>query len=66
MTEATPHGFRSTLRDWRAETGVAREVAEAILAYRNGNSVEQAYARSDLFERRRAVMDAWAAYVAAR
>ena len=66
VTEATPHGFRSTLRDWCAETGVVREVAEAILAHRNGNSVEQVYARSDLFERRRAVMDAWAAYVAAR
>ena len=64
VTDATPHGFRSSLRDWCAETGVAREVAEAILAHRNGNSVEQAYARSDLFERRRAVMDAWAAYVA--
>ena len=64
VAEATPHGFRSTLRDWCAETGVAREVAEAILAHRSGNSVEQAYARSDLFERRRAVMDAWGAYVA--
>ena len=63
VTDATPHGFRSSLRDWCAETGVAREVAEAILAHRNGNSVEQAYARSDLFDRRRAVMDAWAAYV---
>ena len=63
VTDATPHGFRSTLRDWCAETGVAREVAEAILAHRVGNSVEMAYARSDLFERRRATLAAFAAYV---
>ena len=63
VTDATPHGFRSTLRDWCAETDVAREVAEAILAHRNGNSVEQAYARSDMITRRRAVLDAYSAYV---
>ena len=63
VTDATPHGFRSTLRDWCAETGVAREVAEAILAHRVGNSVEVSYARSDLLVRRRAAMSAFAAYV---
>ena len=60
---ATVHGFRSTFRDWCADTGKAREVAEAALAHSVGG-VEGAYFRSDLFERRRRLMDAWAAYVA--
>ena len=59
---ATVHGFRSSFRDWCAETGKAREVAEAALAHTVGG-VEGAYFRSDLFERRRRLMDAWAAYV---
>ena len=62
--DATVHGFRSSLRDWCAECGVAREVAEACLAHRVGSSVEQAYARSDMLERRRkAVYLPWAAWV---
>ena len=60
---ATVHGFRSTFRDWCADTGKARELAEAALAHTVGG-VEGAYFRSDLFERRRRLMDAWAAYVA--
>lgn len=55
------HGFRSTFRDWCAETGKAREIAEAALAHTVGG-VEGAYFRSDLFDRRRDVMDAWARY----
>ncbi len=51
---AVPHGFRSTFRDWCGEmTNAPREVAEAALGHKVGNVVEQAYARSDLFERRR-------------
>ena len=61
--DAHTHGFRSALRDWCSETGVAREVAEAILAHRVGSSAEQAYARSDLLERRRAALQAYATYV---
>ena len=62
--DATVHGFRSSLRDWCAERGVPREVAEACLAHKVGSSVEQAYARTDLFDRRRAeVMDPWAAWL---
>ena len=60
---ATVHGMRSCFRDWAAETGVAREVAEASLAHVVGG-VEGAYFRSDLFERRREVMEAWSAYLA--
>ena len=62
--EATVHGFRSSFRDWCGETGVPREVAEACLAHAICNQVEAAYARSDLLERRREVMEAWAEYCA--
>ncbi len=62
---AVPHGFRSSFRDWAAEcTDVPREVCELALAHVNGDRVEAAYRRSDLFERRRALMAEWAAYVA--
>jgi integrase len=56
----TTHGFRSTFRDWASESARAdREVAEAALSHATGTAVERAYARSDLFERRRELMDAW-------
>ncbi|WP_298854698.1 site-specific integrase [uncultured Ruegeria sp.] len=59
----TTHGFRSTFRDWCSESSkVDRAVAEAALHHTYGDQVERAYARSDLFDRRRAVMDAWGAY----
>ncbi len=62
---AVPHGFRSSFRDWAAEeTDHPREVVEAALAHRVRNQVEAAYRRSDLFERRRRLMDDWAAYLA--
>lgn len=57
--DATVHGFRSSFRDWCGERGVAREIAEGCLSHKVGSSVEQAYARSDLLERRRQVMQAW-------
>ena len=61
---AVPHGFRSTFRDWAAEeTDHPREVIEAALAHVVRDKVEAAYARSDLFERRRLLMRDWAAYV---
>ena len=61
---AVPHGFRSTFRDWAAEeTNHPREVIEAALAHVVRNRVEAAYARSDLFERRRTLMDDWARYL---
>ncbi len=56
----TVHGFRSTFRDWASErTNVPREIAEMCLAHTVGNAVERAYARSDLFEKRRKLMDTW-------
>ena len=63
--DCVPHGFRSSFRDWAAErTDHPREVVEAALAHVVGNQTEAAYARSDLFERRRRLMDEWAAYLA--
>ena len=62
---AVPHGFRSSFRDWVIEqTSTPWAVAEAALAHNVGNSTEAAYMRSDLFDQRRALMDAWAEYVA--
>ena len=61
---AVPHGFRSSFRDWAAEqTNTPREVVEAALAHTVRNPTEAAYARSDLFERRRRLMNEWAAYL---
>ncbi len=61
---AVPHGFRSSFRDWAAEeTDHPREVIEAALAHVVRNRVEAAYARSDLFERRRRLMNDWSSYL---
>jgi integrase len=61
----TVHGFRSTFRDWAAEqTDFPSEVAEMALAHTIENEVERAYRRGDLFQKRRNLMDAWAAYCA--
>jgi integrase len=61
----TVHGFRSSFRDWGAEqTAFPREVMEFALAHVNRDRVEAAYLRSDLFEKRRQLMAAWAAYLA--
>ncbi|MCL2469541.1 MAG: integrase arm-type DNA-binding domain-containing protein [Alphaproteobacteria bacterium] len=62
-TDITVHGFRSTFRDWAAEqTNFPREVAEAALAHAVSDKVEAAYRRSDLFDKRRQLMEAWARY----
>ena len=61
--KAVPHGFRSSFRDWCGETGQAREVAETVLAHVIANKTESAYARSDLFQRRRQLMQAWDDYL---
>ncbi|MYC91376.1 MAG: tyrosine-type recombinase/integrase [Gemmatimonadetes bacterium] len=64
---AVPHGFRSSFRDWAAErTDAPRAVMEAALAHAVRNRVEAAYARSDLFERRRVLMEQWAEYLGDR
>ncbi|MDE0450246.1 MAG: site-specific integrase [Gammaproteobacteria bacterium] len=65
--DAVPHGFRSSFRDWAAEcTDTPREVCELALAHVNRDRVEAAYRRSDLFERRRALMQQWADYISAQ
>ena len=59
----TVHGFRSTFRDWAAETtAYPNHVVEMALAHAIGNGVEAAYRRGDLFEKRRELMAAWADY----
>ena len=59
-----PHGFRSSFRDWAAErTETPHAVMEAALAHVVPNAAERAYARSDLFERRRTLMEQWADHV---
>ena len=61
--DITSHGFRSTFRDWAAEaTAYPREVCESALAHTNKDKVEAAYMRGDLFEKRRRLMDDWAAF----
>ena len=65
VESVTVHGFRSTFRDWASEVANApREVAEMSLSHKVGNDVERAYARSDLLERRRVLMDRWSGFVA--
>ena len=58
-----PHGMRSSFRDWCGETGVSREVAERALGHEIRNAVEKAYARTDLLERRRQLMENWSQYL---
>jgi len=59
-----PHGMRSSFRDWAAECSDApREVCELALAHVNSNRVERAYRRTDLFDRRRKLMQEWADYI---
>jgi integrase len=66
-SDLTVHGFRSTFRDWAGEaTGHPREVIEAALAHRLKDKAEAAYARGDLFEKRRRLMTDWADYLAGR
>ena len=61
----TPHGFRSSFRTWAGEvTNTPREVAEAALGHVVGG-VEGAYARGDLFDKRRNLMETWANYLTA-
>jgi integrase len=58
--DLTAHGFRSTFRDWAAETGKPSDIAEAALAHTLGSKTQVAYQRGDLLDRRRRLMDQWA------
>lgn len=60
---AVPHGLRSTFRQWAAEQGYPRDMAELALAHTVGSDVERAYQRSDMLERRREMMSAWAEFL---
>lgn len=60
---ATAHGFRSSFRDWASENGYPRDLAEKALAHTISNKTEAAYHRTDLLDRRRPMMEAWAAHV---
>ncbi len=61
--KATVHGMRSAFRDWAGETtAYPREVIEMCLAHRLGDKAEQAYARGDLFQKRRRLMQDWAEF----
>lgn len=60
----TTHGFRSAFKDWASDTGAAPDdLSEVALSHNVGSAVRRAYARSDLFERRRDLMKKWNAYV---
>jgi integrase len=61
--DLTAHGFRSSFRDWAAETGQPGDLAEAALAHMVKDKTEAAYRRGDLFERRRVMMESWAAFI---
>lgn len=64
---AVPHGLRSTFRDWVSEcTNFPGDMAEVALAHKINNSVEAAYRRGDMLEKRRAMMDAWADFLAGK
>ena len=65
--DGTPHGMRSAFRDWASErTNTPHAVMEAALAHVIPNKAEAAYARSDLLDKRRTLMDAWARYLEQR
>jgi integrase len=64
-SDVTPHGFRSTFKDWATErTNYANEVSEMAIAHAVGSKVELAYRRGDLFEKRRRLMADWATFCA--
>ncbi|WP_297370033.1 site-specific integrase [Acidocella sp.] len=64
--DLTAHGFRSTFRDWAAETGQPADIAEAALAHVVGNKTVAAYQRGDLLNRRRKLMQDWATFCAGK
>ncbi len=62
--DVTPHGFRSSFRDWAGEVSAfPRELAEEALAHNVGDATERAYRRGDALEKRRSLMNAWANFV---
>lgn len=67
VESVTVHGFRTSLRVWCSEVAmVPEEVSERSIAHKVGSEVERAYARTDLLERRRLLMESWSVYVSGR
>jgi integrase len=62
----TPHGLRATFRTWGEDAGFSRDLLEEALGHQVGTAVERAYRRTDSFDRRRKVMQAWADYCEGR
>jgi integrase len=63
LDEITAHGFRATFKTWASErASFQNEIVEASLAHVIGGKVEQAYRRGDMFEKRRRLMNEWAAF----
>jgi integrase len=62
--QITPHGFRATFRTWCADNGIPRDLAEACMSHTISSKAEAPYLRTDVLERRRPVMEAWAAHCA--
>lgn len=60
---AVPHGLRSAFRQWAAEKGYPRDMAELALAHFIGSDVERAYQRSDMLERRRVMLEEWGVFL---
>jgi integrase len=66
-TDITPHGFRSSFRDWAEEkTNTQRSVVEAALAHQVESKTEGAYLRTTLFDKRRRLMDSWTTFATAK
>src|SRR5690349_4339165 len=59
VARSRPHGLRATFRTWGEGVGFRRELLEQALGHQVGTAVERAYRRTDSFERRRTVMQAW-------
>ena len=62
---ATGHGFRSSFKDWARHEGVDELLSEFALAHVEGSKTVAAYARDDLLEKRRLVMQAWCSFLGA-
>ena len=61
--DATPHGFRSSFKDWARNHGIPHEISELYLAHVEGSKTVQAYARDDVLDKRQPVMQQWADYL---
>ena len=61
--ECVPHGMRTSLRTWAADTGVPHDVGESLLGHAVGDATVAAYLRTDYLDQRRPVMQKWSDYL---